>query len=217
MAAASHVLELFDAGAHVIASDDLYGGSWRLFERVRRRSAGLDFSYVDMRDPANIEAAIRPETRLIWTESPTNPTLRLADLAAIAEIGRRRGVTTIADNTFCSPWVQRPLEHGIDLVLHSTTKYLNGHSDMVGGCVIVGENERLATELRFLQNAVGGISGPFDSFLANRGLKTLALRMERTAPTPWPSPACWRPTRRWRRSPTPAWRATRSTPSPAAR
>jgi cystathionine gamma-lyase len=179
MAAASHVLELFDAGAHVIASDDLYGGSWRLFERVRRRSAGLDFSYVDMRDPANIEAAIRPETRLIWTESPTNPTLRLADLAAIAEIGRRRGVTTIADNTFCSPWVQRPLEHGIDLVLHSTTKYLNGHSDMVGGCVIVGENERLATELRFLQNAVGGISGPFDSFLANRGLKTLALRMER--------------------------------------
>lgn len=179
MAAAATVLELFEAGAHVIASDDLYGGSYRLFERVRRRTMNLDVTYVDMREPANVEAAIRPETRLIWSESPTNPTLRLADLAAIAEIGRRRGVTTVADNTFCSPWVQRPLELGIDLVLHSTTKYLNGHSDMIGGCVIVGENEDLRKRLQFLQNAVGSISGPFDSFLANRGLKTLALRMER--------------------------------------
>lgn len=179
MAAASTVLELFEAGAHLIASDDLYGGSWRLFERVRRRTAALDVTYVDMRDPARIEAAIRPATRLIWTESPTNPTLRLADLSAIAEIGWRRGVLTLADNTFCSPWVQRPLESGINLVLHSTTKYLNGHSDMIGGCVIVGEDEDLRTRLQFLQNAVGAISGPFDSFLANRGLKTLALRMER--------------------------------------
>ena len=179
MAAAATVLDLFEAGAHIVASDDLYGGSYRLFERVRRRSAALDVSYVDMRDPAAVEAAVRPETRLIWTESPTNPTLRLADLAALAEIGRRRGVLTIADNTFCSPWVQRPLEHGIDLVLHSTTKYLNGHSDMIGGCVIVGDNDDLRTRLQFLQNAVGAISSPFDSFLANRGLKTLALRMER--------------------------------------
>lgn len=179
MAAASTVLELLDAGAHIVASDDLYGGSYRLFERVRRRTMGLDVAYVDMRDPANVEAAIRPDTRLIWTESPTNPTLRLADLAAIAEIGRRRGVLTLADNTFCSPWVQRPIELGIDLVLHSTTKYLNGHSDMIGGCVVIGDNEDLRTRLQFLQNAVGAISGPFDSFLANRGLKTLALRMER--------------------------------------
>jgi cystathionine gamma-lyase len=179
MAAAATVLELFEAGAHVIASDDLYGGSYRLFERVRRRTMNLDVSYVDMRDPANVEAAIRAETRLIWSESPTNPTLRLADLAAVAEIGRRRGVVTVADNTFCSPYVQRPLELGIDLVLHSTTKYLNGHSDMIGGCVIVGENEDLRARLQFLQNAVGAISGPFDSFLANRGMKTLALRMER--------------------------------------
>jgi cystathionine gamma-lyase len=184
MAASATVLDLFEAGAHVVASDDLYGGSWRLFERVRRRSAALDVSYVDMREPAAIEAAIRPETRLIWTESPTNPTLRLADLSSVAEIGRRRGVVTLADNTFCSPWVQRPLEHGIDLVLHSTTKYLNGHSDMVGGCVVVREaaadrDGELGPRLQFLQNAVGAISGPFDSFLANRGLKTLALRMER--------------------------------------
>ena len=179
MAAAATVLELFDAGAHVIASDDLYGGSWRLFERVRRRSAGLDVTYVDMRDPANIAAAIRPDTRLIWVESPTNPTLRLADLERIGRLGRERGVRTVADNTFCSPWVQRPLELGIDLVLHSTTKYLNGHSDMIGGCVVVGDDQELASRLQFLQNAVGAISGPFDSFLANRGLKTLALRMER--------------------------------------
>ncbi|MCF8506825.1 MAG: PLP-dependent aspartate aminotransferase family protein [Caulobacter sp.] len=179
LAAASTTLELLDTGAHVIASDDLYGGSYRLFERVRTRSAGLTFSFVDMTDPAAIEAAIRPETKMVWVETPTNPTLRLVDLAAVAAIAKRHGLISVADNTFASPYVQRPLEHGFDLVLHSTTKYLNGHSDMVGGVVAVGENSAVHEQMKFLQNAVGAISGPFDSFLALRGLKTLALRMER--------------------------------------
>ena len=179
LAAASTTLELLDTGAHVIASDDLYGGSYRLFQRVRTRSAGLTFSFVDMTDPAAIEAAIRPETKMVWVETPTNPTLRLVDLAAVAAIAKRHGLISVADNTFASPWVQRPLEHGFDLVLHSTTKYLNGHSDMVGGVVAVGENTAVHEQMKFLQNAVGAISGPFDSFLALRGLKTLALRMER--------------------------------------
>jgi len=179
LAAASTVLEMLDSGAHVIASDDLYGGSYRLFERVKKRSAGLSFSFVDMTDVANIEAAIRPETKMIWVETPTNPTLRLVDLEAVAALAAKRGLITVADNTFASPYVQRPLERGFDLVLHSTTKYLNGHSDMVGGVVAVGENAEVRDQLTFLQNAVGAISGPFDSFLALRGLKTLALRMER--------------------------------------
>jgi cystathionine gamma-lyase len=179
LAAASTTLELLDTGAHVIASDDLYGGSYRLMQRVRTRSAGLTFSFVDMTDPAAIVAAIRPETKMIWVETPTNPTLRLVDLAAVAAIGKQHGLITVADNTFASPWIQRPLEHGFDLVLHSTTKYLNGHSDMVGGVVAVGENQAIEEQMRFLQNAVGAVSGPFDSFLALRGLKTLALRMER--------------------------------------
>ncbi len=180
MAAASTVLELLGPGDHVLAMDDLYGGTYRLFERVRRRSAGLDFSYVDLTDPAAVEAAIRPNTRMIWVESPTNPMLKLVDLEAVAAIGRRRGIITVADNTFASPWVQRPLELGFDLVLHSVTKYLNGHSDMIGGVLVVGETRGdLADQLKFLQNSVGGIASPFDSFLALRGLKTLALRMER--------------------------------------
>ena len=180
MAAASTVLELLGPGDHVLAMDDLYGGTYRLFERVRRRSAGLDFSYVDLTDPAAVEAAIRPNTRMIWVESPTNPMLKLVDLEAVAAIGRRRGIITVADNTFASPWVQRPLELGFDLVLHSVTKYLNGHSDIIGGVVIVAETRAdLADQLKFLQNSVGGIASPFDSFLALRGLKTLALRMER--------------------------------------
>ena len=179
LAAAATVLEMLDSGAHVIASDDLYGGSYRLFERVKKRSAGLTFSFVDMTDVANIEAAIRPETKMIWVETPTNPTLRLVDLEAVAALAGQRGLITVADNTFASPYVQRPLEHGFDMVLHSTTKYLNGHSDMVGGVVAVGENAEVCEQLTFLQNAVGAISGPFDSFLALRGLKTLALRMER--------------------------------------
>jgi cystathionine gamma-lyase len=179
LAATATLLDLFDHGAHVIASDDLYGGSYRLFTRVRGRSAGLETSYVDMADTAAIEAAIRPETRLIWVETPTNPMLKLADLERIAEIGRRRGILTAADNTFASPIVQRPLEHGFDVVMHSATKYLNGHSDMVGGVLVVGDNAELAERLAFLHNAVGAVAGPFDSFLALRGLKTLALRIER--------------------------------------
>ncbi|HEX4301812.1 MAG TPA: cystathionine gamma-synthase [Rhizomicrobium sp.] len=178
LAAIGTVLELLDSGAHVIASDDLYGGSFRLFDKVRKRSAGLEFSFVDLSDIKAVEAAIRPNTRMIWVETPTNPLLRLADLDAIAALAKKHKLLSAADNTFASPWVQRPLEHGIDIVMHSTTKYLNGHSDIVGGCVIVNDAE-LAQRLRFLHNAVGAIAGPFDSFLALRGLKTLALRMER--------------------------------------
>jgi len=178
-AATATLLECLDHGAHVIATDDLYGGTLRLFERVRRRSAGLELSTVDMTDPGAVEAAIRPNTRLIWVETPTNPMLKLVDLDAVAAIGRRHGVWTVADNTFASPFVQRPLDHGFSAVVHSTTKYLNGHSDVIGGVAIVGEDRELAERLGFLQNAVGGISGPFDSFLVLRGVKTLALRMER--------------------------------------
>jgi len=178
-AATATLLECLDHGAHVIATDDLYGGTLRLFERVRRRSAGLELSTVDMTDPGAVEAAIRPNTRLIWVETPTNPMLKLVDLDAVAAIGRRHGVWTVADNTFASPFVQRPLDHGFSAVVHSTTKYLNGHSDVIGGMAIVGEDPELAERLGFLQNAVGGISGPFDSFLVLRGVKTLALRMER--------------------------------------
>jgi cystathionine gamma-lyase len=179
MAATATLLELLDHGAHVVASDDLYGGTYRLFTRVRERSAGLATSYVDMRDPAAVEAAIRPQTRLIWIETPSNPMLKLIDLAMIAELGRRRGILTVADNTFASPYVQRPLELGFDVVMHSATKYLNGHSDMVGGVVVIGDDKELGERLAFLHNAVGAVAGPFDSFLALRGLKTLALRMER--------------------------------------
>jgi cystathionine beta-lyase/cystathionine gamma-synthase len=177
--ATATVLECLDHGAHIVASDDLYGGTRRLFTRVRERSAGITTSYVDLADAEALEAAIRPETRLIWIETPSNPLLKLIDLEAIARVARRRGIWIAADNTFATPWVQRPLEAGFDLVVHSTTKYLNGHSDMVGGTVVVGQNADLRERLAFLQNAVGGVSGPFDSFLALRGLKTLALRMER--------------------------------------
>jgi cystathionine gamma-lyase len=179
LAAISTILDLLDSGDHVIASDDLYGGSFRLFERVRKRSAGLQFDFVDMSDLSAVEKAIRPNTKMIWVETPTNPLLRLADLGAIAALAKKRGIITAADNTFASPYVQRPLELGIDIVMHSTTKYLNGHSDIVGGCAVIGQNKDLAERLRFLQNAVGAIQGPFDSFLALRGLKTLALRLER--------------------------------------
>ncbi len=179
MAATATLLDLLDAGSHVVAMDDLYGGTYRLFENVRRKSAGLDFSFVDLSDPAVLEAALRPETRLIWVESPTNPLLKLVDLGAVARIGQQRGILTVCDNTFATPWVQRPLELGFDVVMHSATKYLNGHSDMVGGVLVVGDRPELAERLYFLQNAVGGVQGPFDSFLALRGLKTLALRMAR--------------------------------------
>lgn len=178
-AAIAAVLECLDQGAHVVATDDLYGGTLRLFEQVRRRSAGLDTTLVDMSDPENVAAAIRKDTRLIWVETPTNPMLKLVDLAAVAAIGRRRAIWTVADNTFASPWVQRPLDYGFSAVVHSTTKYLNGHSDVIGGLVIVGDDRELAARLKFVQNAVGGIAGPFDSFLVLRGIKTCALRMER--------------------------------------
>ena len=179
LAATATLLDLFAPGDHIIASDDLYGGSYRLFERVRAKSAGLKFSFVDLRDPAKVEAAIRPETRMIWVETPTNPMLKLADLSAIAAIAKRHGLIAAADNTFASPYVQRPIELGFDLVMHSATKYLNGHSDMVGGMLVVGGSADLAERLTFLQNAVGAVAGPFDAFLALRGVKTLALRMER--------------------------------------
>jgi len=179
MAATATVLELLDAGDHVVACDDLYGGTFRLFERVRRRSAGLDFSFVDFSDPGALLAALKPRTKMIWIETPSNPLLKLIDLKAVAELGKSRRFLTVADNTFASPYIQRPIEHGFDLVLHSATKYLNGHSDMVGGVVVTGENRELGERLAFLQNAAGAISGPFDSFLALRGLKTLHLRMQR--------------------------------------
>jgi len=179
MAATATILELVDSGSHVVAVDDLYGGTYRLFENVRRASAGLDFSFVDLAAPEALAAALRPETRLIWVESPTNPLLKVIDLAAIARLGRARGILTCCDNTFATPWVQRPLELGFDLVMHSATKYLNGHSDIVGGVAVVGDRPAIAERLGYLQNAVGAVQGPFDSFLALRGLKTLALRMER--------------------------------------
>jgi cystathionine gamma-lyase len=179
LAAISTTLDCLDHGSHIIAVDDLYGGSRRLFHRVRNRSAGLEISQLDLTDAGAIEAAVQPNTRLIWIETPTNPLLKLVDLERVASIAKKRGILTAADNTFASPYVQNPLEYGIDLVVHSTTKYLNGHSDMVGGVAIVGENAELADQMKFLQNAVGAIQGPFDSFLALRGLKTLALRMER--------------------------------------
>ncbi len=179
LAATATILDLLEPGAQVIASDDMYGGTYRLFAHVREKSAGLKFAYVDMRDPKNIEAAITPATKMIWVETPTNPTLKLVDLSAVAAIAKRHKLLSAADNTFASPYVQRPLELGFDLVMHSATKYLNGHSDMVGGMVVASDNTELAEQMAFLQNAVGAVAGPFDSFLALRGLKTLALRMQR--------------------------------------
>jgi cystathionine gamma-lyase len=180
LAATSTVLDLFDSGSHVVCMDDVYGGTYRLFERVRRRSAGLDFSFVDLEDFDALAAAVRPETKLIWAETPTNPMLKIVDLSRLGAFARERGIVLVVDNTFCSPMVQRPLEHGAHMVMHSATKYLNGHSDMVGGVIVVGDDADLAERMAFLQNAVGGIQGPFDSFLALRGIKTLHLRMERT-------------------------------------
>ncbi|MBG5277752.1 cystathionine gamma-synthase [Pseudomonas aeruginosa] len=179
LAAISSVLELLDAGSHIVSGNDLYGGTFRLFERVRRRSAGHRFSFVDPTDLQAFEAALTPETRMVWVETPSNPLLRLTDLRAIAQLCRARGIISVADNTFASPYIQRPLELGFDVVVHSTTKYLNGHSDVIGGIAIVGDNPDLRERLGFLQNSVGAISGPFDAFLTLRGVKTLALRMER--------------------------------------
>ena len=180
LAATSTVLDLLDAGSHVVCMDDVYGGTYRLFERVRKRSAGLDFSFVNLNDFDALAAAIRPDTKLIWAETPTNPMLKIVDLTRLGEFARAHGIILVVDNTFCSPMVQRPLEHGAHMVMHSATKYLNGHSDMVGGVIVVGNEPELAEQMTFLQNAVGGVQGPFDSFLALRGIKTLHLRMERT-------------------------------------
>lgn len=178
LAATSTVLELLNTGDHLVALDDIYGGSRRLFEQVRRRSAGLTFSYSDLRDQAALEAVLAPKTRMIWVETPSNPLLKLVDLEMIAAVARSRGILSVADNTFATPWAQRPLEYGFDIVIHSATKYLNGHSDIIGG-VAVCRGRELAERLGYLQNAIGGVAGPFDSFLALRGLKTLSLRMER--------------------------------------
>lgn len=179
LAAMGSILELLNTGDHVVAMDDLYGGSYRLFENVRKRSAGLDFSFVDLSDPAKFEAAITPQTKMVWVETPTNPMLKLVDLSAISAIAKKHGIIAVADNTFASPVVQNPLDHGFDIVIHSATKYLNGHSDMVGGIAVLAPNKDLEERLAYLQNAVGSILGPFDSFLALRGLKTLALRIQR--------------------------------------
>jgi len=178
LAASATVLELLDAGSHIVAVDDMYGGSWRLFERVRNKSMGLNVSYADPNIAGSIEKAIQRDTRMIWVESPSNPLLKVTDLAEVARLGKSAGIITAVDNTFSSPWAQRPLEFGIDLVVHSVTKYINGHSDMVGGIVVVGDRDDLAERLEFMQNAVGSILDPFSCFLALRGVKTLPLRMQ---------------------------------------
>jgi cystathionine gamma-lyase len=180
LAASATIVDLLDSGSHIIAMHDLYGGSYRLFENVRKRSAGHQISFVDLTDPAALEAAIRPNTRLIWAETPTNPLLKIVDLRAVTAIAKKRGIITVCDNTFATPYLQRPLEHGVDLVVHSTTKYMNGHSDAIGGAAVIRHGaDELREKLTYLQNAVGGVPGPFDSFLTLRGIKTLALRMER--------------------------------------
>lgn len=179
MAAIGTILELLNPGDHIIAIDDVYGGTYRILERVRKRSAGLEVSFVDLCDLEKLKAAIRPNTRMLWVETPTNPMLKIVDLKQLAAIAKQHNLIAVADNTFATPILQRPLETGFDIVMHSATKYINGHSDMVGGIVVVGDNTELSDQLAFLQNAVGSIAGPFDSFLALRGVKTLAVRMER--------------------------------------
>ncbi|RUO81115.1 cystathionine gamma-synthase [Idiomarina tyrosinivorans] len=178
MAATSTILELLDHGDHVIAMDDLYGGSFRLFDKVRKRSAGLKFDYIDLADIAAVEAAMTDETRMIWVETPSNPMLKLVDIEAIVKLAKPKGIIVVVDNTFATPFNQQPLALGADIVMHSATKYLNGHSDMVGGMAVVGDNDELVEQMLFLQNSVGAVAGPFDSYLALRGVKTLALRMQ---------------------------------------
>jgi cystathionine gamma-lyase len=179
LAATDAILHLLEAGDHVVASDDVYGGTFRIFDKVFRRH-GLTFDYVDLSDARNVERALRPRTRLVWIESPTNPMLKIVDLAEVARIARAHGARTVVDNTFATPYFQRPLEHGIDIVTHSTTKYLNGHSDVIGGAVMTSD-AALFDRLKFLQNAVGGVPSPMDAFLVLRGLKTLHVRMQRHA------------------------------------
>lgn len=180
MAATSTILELLDSGDHVVAMDDLYGGSFRLFDKVRQRSAGLEFSYVDLADENEIQGAFNDKTRMLWIETPSNPMLKLVDIEAAVKAAKAHNpeIIVVVDNTFATPYNQRPLELGADIIMHSATKYINGHSDMVGGMVVVGDNSDLAERMVFLQNAVGAVAGPFDSYLALRGVKTLALRMK---------------------------------------
>ncbi|MCP0913699.1 MULTISPECIES: trans-sulfuration enzyme family protein [Legionella] len=179
MAAINTVIDVLNAGDHVVVMDDLYGGSYRIFDKVKTRTSNLSFSFVDMCQPELIEKEIRPNTRMIWLETPSNPMLKLVDLCKIAELAKRHRLIGVVDNTFATPWIQRPLELGFDVVVHSATKYLNGHSDVVSGVVVVGDNQELAEKLAFLQNSCGAIAGPFDSFLVLRSLKTLSLRMQR--------------------------------------
>jgi cystathionine beta-lyase/cystathionine gamma-synthase len=179
LAAMATALDLLESGSHIVVSDDLYGGTFRLFDKVRKRSANLDFTFVDLTDANRFEDAIKPNTRMVWIETPSNPLLKVIDLESIAKIAREHNIVSVSDNTFATPWIQRPIEFGFDLVIHSATKYLNGHSDMVGGVTVVGDNKELGDQTAFLQNAVGAIAGPFDSFLVLRSLKTLSLRMER--------------------------------------
>ncbi|ADG24217.1 Cystathionine beta-lyase [Legionella pneumophila] len=179
MAAINTVIDLLDSGDHVVAMDDLYGGTFRLFDKVKTRTSNLSFSFIDMSVPENIEAAITPKTKLLWLETPSNPMLKLANLRKIAAIAKKHNLITVADNTFATPWIQRPLELGFDIVLHSATKYLNGHSDVISGVVVVGDNPMLSDKIAFLQNSCGAVAGPFDSFLVLRSLKTLSLRMQR--------------------------------------
>jgi cystathionine gamma-lyase len=178
LAAASTILERLEHNSHVIAVDDLYGGTYRLFERIRKHSTGLDVSYVDLTNPNNLAAAIKPNTKMVWIETPTNPLLKLVDIAAVAKKAHAHNLLIIVDNTFATPWVQRPLDLGADIVMHSATKYLSGHSDVIGG-VAVAKRDDLVEWLTLAQNAIGSIASPFDSFLMHRGLKTLGLRMQR--------------------------------------
>lgn len=185
MAASSTVLELLPANSHIIAGDDLYGGTYRLFERVRKQSMGLEVTYVDLSNPktvaANLAAAKRLNTKMVWVETPTNPLLKVVDLEQIGAFATKEGYISVCDNTFASPYLQQPLNYGFSLVVHSATKYLNGHSDCVGGIVITGENKEVTERIGFLQNAIGSIPSPFDCFLILRGVKTLAVRMDRSS------------------------------------
>ena len=179
LAAMATILDLLESGSHIVVSDDLYGGTFRLFDKVRRQSAGLEFTYVDLTDASRFEKAVKTNTRMVWIETPSNPLLKIIDLEAVAKIAREHKILSVSDNTFATPWIQRPIEFGFDIVVHSATKYLNGHSDLIGGVAVVGDNKELGDRMWFLQNSVGAIAGAFDSFLVLRSLKTLALRMER--------------------------------------
>lgn len=179
MAAINTVIDLLDAGSHIIANDDLYGGTWRLFANVKNRTNALECSFIDMTKPEIIEQHIRPNTKMIWLETPSNPMLKLADLEAVDRIAKKHGIISVADNTFATPYLQKPINYGFDIVLHSATKYINGHSDVVAGLVVIGDRPDLIEQMGYLQNASGAIAGPFDSFLMLRSLKTLSIRMDR--------------------------------------